>query len=228
MDMKGKTVWGKKLLGGYPGVKHTAKQIVEAIPNINKYNLWVEPFSGLGRTAQYVDIPKVLNDKSIHANEFCKENFINSIVENMDFMETINKYDSEDTFFLIDPPWRFDVYDDRSLSVCDRKPYDYYKELLEKVDTIKADWFILSSANEREQKKILQKSKWNTRIVSSEGKVIFGKHARTMVCSNLFNKDNWENIYCKFCGHVNDIDDDGDRYFYTCPDMNCKFWSQNG
>ena len=186
---KGKTVWGKKLLGGYAGVKHTAKQIVEQVPDITKYKLRVEPFSGLGRTAQYVDLPKILNDKSEYANEYCKENFSNASVSNMDFMDTINKYDAEDTFFLIDPPWRKDLYGENNMAFCDRNVWDYYNQILNTVENLKGDWFILNSADEHESKDIIRNSKWGLKIVISEGKVIFGKHARTMNCSDLFDSN---------------------------------------
>jgi len=32
---------------------------------------------------------------------------------------------------------------------------------------------------------------------------------------------------CKYCFKVLERDDDGDRYYYQCRDMNCLFW-QNG
>jgi len=181
------TAWKGKRLGGYSGVKHTAKEIVDKVSDIKKYKLWVEPFSGLGRTAEYVDLPKVLNDKSEFANKYCKETFPDSVVEHMDFMDTINKYDSEDTFFLIDPPWTFATYDLNELAVCDRNIKKYYEQLLERVETLKGDWFILNSADEHETKNILRKSKWGLIIVDSEKNVIFGNKARTMICSNLFD-----------------------------------------
>jgi hypothetical protein len=31
---------------------------------------------------------------------------------------------------------------------------------------------------------------------------------------------------CKFCGKVLERDDDGDRYWWLCPDIKCKFWEQ--
>jgi len=180
------TVWIGKRLGGYAGVKHTSKVIINKIPDINKYKLYVEPFSGLGRTARHIEIPMILNDRSEYANEFCRENF-NAVVENMDFVDTIKKYDSKDTFFLMDPPWLFPIYDKNNLAYCDRKIYDYYSQLLEIVETIKGDWFILSSGDEHEQRNILRKSRWGLIIVESEKKVIFGNKARTMICSNLFD-----------------------------------------
>ncbi len=80
------------------------------------------------------------------------------------------------------------------MSFCDRKVWNYYNELLQKMETIQGDWFILSSADEHEQKNILRNSRWGIKIVESEKKVIFGKKARTMVCSNLFDpniKEEW-------------------------------------
>ena len=80
------------------------------------------------------------------------------------------------------------------MSFCDRKVWNYYNELLQKMETIQGDWFILSSADEHEQKNILRNGRWGIKIVESEKKVIFGKKARTMVCSNLFDpniKEKW-------------------------------------
>lgn len=191
------SVWGKRLLGGYAGVKNTADKIMKEIPDISKYKLYVEPFSGLGRTAKFVNIPMVLNDKSEFANKFCKENFPNASVSNMDFMETINKYDDDNVFFLIDPPWRFTTYNETVTTFCDRKVWDYYDQLLKRIETLKGDWFLLSSADEHEQKNILRDSKWGCKIVQSDKRVIFGKYAQTMICSNLFDstrKDTWVSI----------------------------------
>mgnify|MGYP003146709200 CR=1 FL=1 len=103
----------KTLLGlpnRYAGLTYTAKQISLFFP---KCKIYVECFAGLGRTAKYAenyDI-MVLNDKSVYSNNYCKKKFPNAIIENMDFIDTIKKYDSPDTFFLIDPVWRSDFYD---------------------------------------------------------------------------------------------------------------------
>ena len=93
----------------YPGLTFTALQIGSYFPKTKYY---VEPFSGLARTAKYSRSQiMILNDKSEYSNNYCKKKFPNAIVENMDFIETIKKYDSKDTFFLIDPVWRSDFYD---------------------------------------------------------------------------------------------------------------------
>ena len=109
---KGDLYCNKTLLGlpnRYPGLTYTARQISLFFPKCKTY---VECFSGLARTAKYANCKTmVLNDKSEYSNNYCKKKFPNAIVENMDFIETIKKYDSKDTFFLIDPVWRSDFYD---------------------------------------------------------------------------------------------------------------------
>ena len=183
-----KSVWGGKLLGGYAGTKFTADKIKQLMPNMTKYGIYVESFAGLGRTAEDISVPIiVLNDKGEYSNQFCREKFPDAVVENMDFKDTILKYDTVNTFHLIDPPWRFECYNLNNKAFCDRKVYDYYKQILDLVENLKGDWFILSSADEHEQKHILRDSKWGTRIVVSDGNPIFGKKARTMICSNLFD-----------------------------------------
>ena len=110
---KGDLYCNKTLLGlpnRYPGLTYTARQISLFFPKCKTY---VECFAGLARTAKYCRNCEtmVLNDKSEYSNNYCKKKFPNAIVENMDFIETIKKYDSKDTFFLIDPVWRSDFYD---------------------------------------------------------------------------------------------------------------------
>ena len=109
---KGDLYCNKTLLGlpnRYPGLTYTARQISLFFPKCKTY---VECFAGLGRTAKYANCKTmVLNDKSEYSNNYCKKKFPNAIIENMDFIQTIKKYDSKDTFFLIDPVWRSDFYD---------------------------------------------------------------------------------------------------------------------
>jgi len=94
----------------YPGLFWMSKFIGVYFPKTKYY---VEPFSGLARTAKHSRSEiKVLNDKSEYANKICRKKFPNSIITNQDFEECIKKWDSKDTFFLIDPPWRTDFYDD--------------------------------------------------------------------------------------------------------------------
>ena len=92
----------------YPGLFHMALQISAYIPK-SKY--YIEPFSGLARTAKYSRSKTViLNDKSIRVNKICEKLYPNAIITNYDFEDCIKKYDSKETFFLIDPPYDVKYY----------------------------------------------------------------------------------------------------------------------
>lgn len=186
-----KSVWGAKLMfGGYAGLKFTADKINEYIPTSKIY---VEPFAGLGRTVELRHDKIILNDMSDYAVDYLRtyyQEYEDSfsypiLVTKEDFKECILKWDSEDTFFLIDPPWRFTCYDSNKNAFCDRTPFEYYSQLLELLSTIQGNWIICSAKDEHEIKKILSKSSYHKTIVTSDKKVIFGKHAQTLLVSNL-------------------------------------------
>jgi hypothetical protein len=93
----------------YPGLFFTASQIGAHFP---KCRIYCEPFSGLARTAKYARCEiMVLNDMGKYANEYCKKKFSKAIITHEDFMACIKRWDSKDTFFLIDPPWDNSFYD---------------------------------------------------------------------------------------------------------------------
>tara|TARA_R110000803_G_scaffold141712_1_gene208107 strand:- start:17 stop:619 length:603 start_codon:yes stop_codon:yes gene_type:complete len=186
-----KSVWGNKLMfGGYAGLKHTADKINEYIPTSKIY---VEVFAGLGRTVQLRHDKIILNDMSDYAVDYLNNEYAEYsetcefpiIITQTDFIECIKKWDSEDTFFLIDPPWRFSCYDSHKNAYCDRTPFEYYSQLLKIVPNLKGDWIICSAKDEHEIKKILSKTDYNKIIVKSDKKVIFGKHATTLLVSNI-------------------------------------------
>lgn len=175
-----KSYWGRKELGGYAGLHHTAKKIAKFIP---KVGIYVEPFAGLARLHDLVKADKyVYNDKSEYAYNYLVEKFKgddNVSVFNMDFEKMFN-IDTEDTFFLIDPPWRYQVYHYNDKPFIDRKPYDYYKTIFEICDTLKGNWIVCGTADERQTRGIM-KDKPNKIIVESDEGVIFGKKARTLL-----------------------------------------------
>ena len=188
--MSQKSVWGAKLMfGGYTGLKFTADKINDFIPTSKVY---VEPFAGLGRTVELRHDKIILNDMSDYAVNHLKEQYNEYednfsypiIVTKEDFVDCILKHDSEDTFFLIDPPWRFTCYDSHKNAFCDRTPLEYYSKVLELVKILKGDWIICSAKDEHEIKKILSKTDYYKTVVTSDKKVIFGKHAQTLLVSN--------------------------------------------
>ena len=141
--------------GGYSGLKHTAKQIAEYLPDSKIY---VEPFAGLGRVGFYSNSKqKIFNDMSDFAVNKLKQTYPTNIITQEDFEQCILKWDSEDTFFLIDPPWRTPIYDNDK-SFIDRTPKEYYQKIMEILPTLKGDWFLCSSLAERGLNKILSKS----------------------------------------------------------------------
>ena len=170
-----------ELGGGYAGLAFTARQISEYIP---KYQIYVEPFAGLGRVGEYVQADsKVFNDKSQYAYKYLLKQFPKAIISNVDFEACINNHDSENTFFLIDPPWRDAIYSGIDKYFQDRKAVEYYKRLLEILPKIKGDWFLCSSLAERGLNKILSKSGYPLLDIKSK-RMICGKPATVRMISN--------------------------------------------
>ena len=167
---------------GYPGLAWTCKPISEFIP---KCDLFVEPFAGLGRISQLVNAKeKILNDKSKYANKHNKK--FGYIVEDLDFIDCIKKYDSKDTVFFLDPPWRSKIYEQNDKCFIDRKPIEYYQKFFELVPQLKCQlWFICSDTHEKEIQKLLSKSGFPNKIIYARGnKKIMGKRANVRICSN--------------------------------------------
>ncbi len=110
-------------------------------PYFPKSKYYVECFSGLARTAKHARSQiMILNDKSKYANKICKKKFSKAIITNEDFETCIKRWDSKDTFFLIDPPWRTDFYDNSNpfvWSSCTRKDKSTYNKKLGRYMTSK-------------------------------------------------------------------------------------------
>ncbi len=186
------SVNGKKRFGGYPGLALTALQISEYIPRVKTF---IEPFAGLGRISKHVNADRfILNDKSEYALSFLKSHF-RAEVTNLDFAECIRLYDSKDAFFFIDPPWHYDVYNKNSNCYCDRLPLDYYTEIFELLKTIKGDWMLCSDYREAKIKKMLSKSGYPMKVITSKKKFI-GNYARTRIISNKpFQRHNQATLF---------------------------------
>ena len=191
--------YSKKLLGGTAGLTHTAKKIVDLFPDMKHYDYFVEPFAGKARTAKILmdrgePLKFVLNDISENVNEYCRDVLMGKcmrdpIIENKSFEQTIEDYDSRRTFFLIDPPWRQMLYKNNSFFECDRTIPQYYRKLVNEIlPSIEGDWFLTFNADEHECRGVLTKSIYATKIVTSGKKHIFGKEARTLVASNLWDE----------------------------------------
>jgi len=169
-------------LKGYAGLAIMSEHIKKFIPCSKTY---CEPFAGLARTCELKHDKIILNDLSEYSNKYCREKFPNAIVENMDFEATIKKYDSEDTFFLIDPPWRKNIYKNNVLPVCDRTPIQYYDKLLNEIlPTLKGNWILCVDKDEHEIGKRVSKSKYNNIVLEHPTKVLFGRKVGVRMCMN--------------------------------------------
>jgi len=193
----------------YPGLYWMSKFIGPYFPKTKYY---VELFSGLARTAKYSRSEiMILNDKSEYANKICRKKFANAIITNQDFEDCIKKWDSKETFFLIDPPWRTDFYDDSNPFVfgsATRKDKSTYNKKLGKYMTSKDKnckkpqlAFIDRTSKEylEDLKRILPKIKGcyiltlehkmkfpslYSKLLIHPQKKMFGFHPKTMLFSN--------------------------------------------
>jgi len=159
----------------YPGLVYTAKQIGH---HFIKSKYYIECFSGLARTAKYSKSEiMVLNDISQFANKKCRNLFPNAIITNMDFIECIKKYNFEDSFFLIDPPWRLVFYDKETSKINRDTATQYLKELEEILPTIKGTYIVTLGPN----KKI--KSPYSKLVIHTHSR-LFGHKPKTIMFSN--------------------------------------------
>lgn len=124
----------------YAGLFYTAKQIGHHFPK-SKY--YIEPFSGLARTAKYSKSKIIiLNDISDYANKKCKKLFPNAIITGQDFPDCIERWNFENSFFLIDPVWRISYYN-KTTSITNRNTaVEYLKDLEKILPMIKGTYII--------------------------------------------------------------------------------------
>ena len=180
----------------YPGLYWTSQYIGPYIP---KSKVYVECFAGLARTYKYNKASIViLNDKSEVSNNYCKKKFTKAIVENMDFIDTLKKYDSKDTFFLIDPPWRISYYNGNkeirttygkpmrhrnSKAVdggfIDRTALEYMMKIKEILPKLKGDWILTLGPSYHSH----FKEYYSTSVKQLKPK-LFGYYPKTWLFSN--------------------------------------------
>jgi hypothetical protein len=178
----------------YPGLTRMAKYIGPYFP---KSKIYVECFAGLAKTAKYARSQiVVLNDKSEYSNYYCKKKFPNAIIENMDFIDTIKKYDSKDTFFLIDPPWRIDFYQGKGMTArtkkgitagyIDRSAKEYLDDLKKILPIIKGHYILTLPTNFDCRKKSgsMFFPALHSKTLKDIKPHIFGNYATTRLFSN--------------------------------------------
>ena len=170
---------GNGHIRGYPGLKHTAFQIMEHVPSCNIY---MEPFAGLGRTAKYAKANHIiLNDMSDHAVNTLRKRFPNAIVTQHDWMLPLMIHDGPGVVELIDPPWRTEEYKNgcHGLAYCDRTAATYYKQLFAILPYLEGHWFVCGDKDN----KALKDPRYHHKLFVSKHKIMGGNIA-TLVMSN--------------------------------------------
>jgi len=178
----------------YPGLLRMAKFIGPYFPKTKYY---VEPFSGLARTAKHSRSKiMILNDKSEYSNCYCHKKYPTAIIENLDFIDCIKKYDGPDTFFLIDPPWRIDFYQGVGMTArsktgitagfIDRTAKQYLEDLSIILPTIKGHYILTLPTNfscRASKGKTVFPSPFSKKLRHHKGH-FFGSHPSTVLFSN--------------------------------------------
>ena len=193
-----KSVWGKKWLGGYPGLKFTADKIIQYIPECKIY---VEPFAGLARTAKGVKCQEmILNDMSDFSNEYCKTEFPNARVTHEDFRECIKKYkDNPDVFMLIDPPWRDNIYSENDKAYSNMKVESYYANIFYLLGDAKCEWIVCTNEHSVGYRFFRR----NILRIEADGSPIFGKKTHVVLTSKNPLTLNTKCNYC-YLGCLNE------------------------
>jgi hypothetical protein len=177
----------------YPGLLRMAKYIGAYFP---KSVYYVEIFAGLARTAKYNQSQKIiLNDKSNYSNQYCRKKFPKAIIEHLDFIECIKKYDGPDTFFLMDPPWRVDFYQGKGMTgrqkgktggFIDRTSSQYLKDLSLILPSLKGHYILTLPTNfscRKSKGKTVFPSKFTKKLIHPKPH-FFGNHPSTVLFSN--------------------------------------------
>jgi site-specific DNA-adenine methylase len=178
------------LIKGYPGLTNMAKYIMPYIPTSKVY---VEPFAGLGRTVEFRHDKIILNDMSDYAINYLKNEYgeysetceFPIIITQEDFKQCILRWDSEETFFLIDPPWRKNIYKNNEKPFSDKTPIQYYDMLLNHIlPNVKGNWILCVDRDEHEIGKRVSKSIYNNLVIQHPTVKLFGKSVAVRLCSN--------------------------------------------
>jgi site-specific DNA-adenine methylase len=168
-----KTIFKGKKLDGYPRLKYTAERISKYIPYSKRY---VEPFAGLGEVAKLIQREEIiLNDMSDYAINELQSKFPTAIITQEDFITCMKKWDSEDTFYLIDPPWYNDIYSKNDKPFMDRKAIDYYTDIFEFLKTVKGNWILCADKWEHDVKRICTLSEYDNLILKTTQRLLHGK-----------------------------------------------------
>ena len=112
------------------------------------------------------------------------------MVTQEDFEKCMLKWDSEETFFLIDPVWRKNIYKNNTKPFCDRTPIQYYDKLLnEIIPKLRGRWILCVDRDEHEIGKRVSRSKHKNIVLQHPTKKLFGRNIAVRLCSNMWGNE---------------------------------------
>ncbi len=171
----------KKRWAGFPGITGISRKLARIIPFCWYY---VEPLAGTAKVFQELKLTDlqipILNDKSRFIFDWLKHEFPNVKVTQSDFIHCIKKWDSINTFFIIDHPWN-KSYFDQKFSCFDRDSTKQYDEEILKLCEKLQGKFIITTR--KENKRMLESGFYN-KLCKSEY-VVSGKYPEVLLTSNF-------------------------------------------
>jgi len=174
----------KKRFAGYPGLTGWSKQLASLVPSCKFY---VEPFAGMAKVYQELDKSRIqyciLNDKAKPLTKILKKLFPESNVTNTDYSYCIKKYDTAETFFLIDAPWYENYYAQGFSSFTEKKIKNYDEKILDLCKNITGKFIITSK-----EKKIFKNSGFTNKKLKGIYPVC-GNYPELFITTNLSVKD---------------------------------------
>ena len=171
-----------KRFAGFPGLTGWANRIAKLIP---KCKIYVEPLAGAAKVFQELSETKykkaILNDKSSFVNEWLHREFKDQAkITKLDFATCIEKYDSKNTFFLIDYPWSKAFYLQSLYCFNRKRVIDYDEEVLELCRNLKGKFIITT----RKENVRMRRSGFKNKLITSEY-VLMDRYPKLLITTNL-------------------------------------------
>jgi len=174
----------KKRWAGYPGIAGIARKTSMLVPECKYY---VEPFAGTVKVYQELLKRKelgikhfILNDTSNFTCKWLIKEFHNATITNEDFVKCMKRWDSPETFFLIDQPWNRSYYEQKFSSFNRDSVAVYDNEIIDLCRKIEGK-FIITTRKENQR---MIKSGFKNKLIRSEY-VVSGKYPRVLLTTNL-------------------------------------------
>jgi len=170
----------KKRFAGYPGLAGWSVSLARMVPQCKFY---VEPLAGMCKVYQALDKTKIkyaiLNDLAKPLIPVLKQCFPEANVTSTDYIYCIKKFDTPDTFFLIDVPWNENYYAQGFSAFTENKVRTYDEKILKICKSLTGKFIITSK-----KRAIFINSDFTNATIKSRY-VICGNYPELLITTNL-------------------------------------------